>query len=147
MTDLNRLSHEHRLLNQLIRRAQAWPAQERQLLAVLPPNLRQRCRAVRVREEDGTLVLHAADNLAASRLRMLAPALLGQWQQLDAGIRQVSVRLVPLEPVVEKHKQARLSRHAADECLRAAEALSAHPELAAALRRLAAKAEDGSATE
>lgn len=141
MTDLNRLSRADCGLNSLIRRAQAWQASEQRILLLLPPNLRGRCRAVRVRE-DGALVLHAADNLAASRLRMIAPALLPRLAQIDGHIRSVAVRVQPPEPEPEKHKQAHLSGRAAAECLRAAEQLSAHPELAEALRRLADRAQE-----
>lgn len=141
MTDLDRLSRENHLLNNLIDQARRWQRTEPRLLAVLPPNLQQRCRAVRIRD-DGTLVLHAADNLAASRLRMIAQALVPKLQSIDSAIQSVHVKIRPPETVAEKTKQARLSPAAAGHCLAAAERLSQqHPDLAEALRTLAAKAD------
>lgn len=146
MTDLDRLSSEDRLLNALIRQVRNWQQTEERLLAVLPPNLQQRCRAVRIRD-GGILVLHAADNLAASRLRMIAPALVPKLQSIDSAIQSVHVTIRPPETVVEKTKQARLSHNAAKHCLAAADRLSRHPDLADALRALAAKADENGLPE
>lgn len=139
MTDLERLSKDNLLLHGLMRQAGAWHKREKQLLAVVPEHLRGRCRAHL--RADGTLMLLAADSAAAARLRLLLPGLLAAWRRDNADIVAAAVKIRPSPAEPERVKRARLSGFAARNCLETAARLEAFPELAAALRRLAAQAE------
>ncbi|MDU8023112.1 MAG: DUF721 domain-containing protein [Neisseria sp.] len=90
--------------------------------------------------EDGRLVLLAANNMAASRLKMILPAMLPKLQALHAGVREVVVRVVPKPPAQPKTNSLRLSEAALDSFDEAAAKLEGkHPELAAALAELVRK--------
>ncbi|MBH5329955.1 DUF721 domain-containing protein [Eikenella sp. S3360] len=128
-------------LHDLIVQAEGWRHTAEALEANLPAKLRRYCRAVRLR--DGVLVWYADNNMAAARLRMLSPGLLPAWRSVCPEAREVLVKISPREPEREKVKQAHLSRAAAEKCREMAEGLARHPELAAALRRLARHADEG----
>ncbi|OAM31276.1 MULTISPECIES: DciA family protein [Eikenella] len=134
------LSRGDAVLHDLIVRAESWRHTAQALEARLPAKLRGCCRAVRVRE--GVLVWYADNNMAAARLRMLSPSLLGAWQAVCPEARQVQVKVSPREQEREPVKQAHLSRAAAEKCREMAEGLARHPELAEALRRLARHADE-----
>ena len=90
--------------------------------------------------EDGRLVLLAANNMAASRLKMILPSILPKLQALHDGIREVVVRVVPKPPPQPKTNSLRLSETALDSFDAAAAKLEGkHPELAAALAELVRK--------
>ena len=60
--------------------------------------------------EEGRLVLLAANGMAASRLKMILPALVPQLQDLNAGIRDVAVKVVPKPPAQPKSQQPAFER-------------------------------------
>lgn len=136
-----RTSSEDGLVQQVLQQALLWQQTQGALLAVVPPFLRERVRAVMVRD-DGTLVWHAVDNAAAARLRMMLPTLLPQWQKVDKGIAAATVKIRLPEGTCEKVKQAHVSKKAAQGLRQTADTVVGHPKLAAALRRLADKADD-----
>lgn len=135
-----RLSRGDLALHELIVQAESWRPVAEALAARLPAKLRRYCRAVRVRE--GVLVWYADDNMAAARLRMLAPGLLPAWRAVCPEAREVLVKISPRELEKPRVKQAHLSQSAAEQCRAMAEGLAHHPELAAALRRLARHADE-----
>ena len=140
MTDLNRLSKGHAILNRLVEQAESWQHTAAAIVAKLPANLGCCCRAVRVRE--GVLVMYADNNMVAARLRMLVPAMLPAWQAVCAEIREVYIKISPPPQIKLPAKQAKLSQEAAGQCRAAADRLAHHPELAAALRHLARHADE-----
>ena len=82
----------------------------------------------------------ATNNMAASRLGMILPAMLPKLQTLHAGVREVVVRVVPKPPTQPKTNSLRLSEAALNSFDEAAAKLEGkHPELAAALAELVCK--------
>ena len=72
----------------------------------------------------------AANNMAASRLKMILPAMLPKLQTLHTGVREVVVRVVPKPPAPAETNSLRLSEAALDSFDEAAAKLEGkHPEL------------------
>lgn len=89
--------------------------------------------------DNGCLILLAANNMAASRLRMILPGLLAQVQQLDHSIIEVRTKIVPKPPAAPRENRLRLSKTALDTLDDSAQQLQHHPELAEALQRLVSR--------
>ncbi|MDU6148675.1 MAG: DciA family protein, partial [Neisseria subflava] len=118
--------------------SQQWRKLDAKIKTVLPANLHPHFQTACV--EDGRLVLLAANNMAASRLKMILPAMLPKLQTLHTGVREVVVRVVPKPPAQPKTNSLRLSEAALDSFDEAAAKLEGkHPELAAALAELVRK--------
>lgn len=136
--DLAQLGKRDHLLAGLLQQSQQWRKLDAKIKTVLPANLHPHFQTACV--EDGRLVLLAANNMAASRLKMILPAMLPKLQTLHAGVREVVVRVVPKPPAQPKTNSLRLSEAALDSFDEAAAKLeSKHPELAAALAELVRK--------
>ena len=76
----------------------------------------------------------------SNRLHMILPALVPQLQELNAGIRDVAVKVVPKLPAQPKVNSLHLSGAALESFDAAAAKLEdKHPELAAALAELVRK--------
>lgn len=125
--------HLYHLLNQ----AEHWQKLDYHLKQMLPPLLQNHCQVACVR--DGCLIILAHNNMAASRLRMVLPTLLAQLQAIDANIVSTRVKVQLLETSKPVIKHAVLSTVARRALADSAEAVSHHPELAQALRRLSKK--------
>lgn len=136
--DLAQLGKRDHLLAGLLQQSQQWRKLDAKIKTVLPANLHPHFQTACV--EDGRLVLLAANNMAASRLKMILPAMLPKLQTLHAGVREVVVRVVPKPSVQPKTNSLRLSEAALDSFDEAAAKLEGkHPELAAALAELVRK--------
>lgn len=136
--DLAQLGKRDHLLAGLLQQAQQWRKLDAKIKTVLPANLHPHFQTACV--EDGRLVLLAANNMAASRLKMILPAMLPKLQTLYAGVMEVVVRVVPKPPARPKNNSLRLSEAALDSFDEAAAKLEGkHPELAAALAELVRK--------
>ena len=136
--DLAQLGKRDHLLAGLLQQSQQWRKLDAKIKTVLPVNLHPHFQTACI--EDGRLVLLAANNMAASRLKMILPAMLPKLQTLHAGVREVVVRVVPKPPVQPKTNSLRLSEAALDSFDEAAAKLEGkHPELAAALAELVRK--------
>ena len=136
--DLAQLGKRNHLLAGLLQQSQQWRKLDAKIKMVLPANLHPHFQTACV--EDGRLVLLAASNMAASRLKMILPAMLPKLQVLQAGVREVVVRVVPKPPAQPKTNSLRLSEVALDSFDEAAAKLEGkHPELAAALAELVRK--------
>lgn len=136
--DLAQLGKRDHLLAGLLQQSQQWRKLDVKVKTVLPANLHLHFQTACV--EDGRLVLLAANNMAASRLKMILPAMLPKLQTLHAGVREVVVRVVPKPPAQPKINSLRLSEAALDSFDEAAAKLEGkHPELAAALAELVRK--------
>ena len=82
----------------------------------------------------------AANNMAASRLKMIVPSVLPQLASLDEAIRSVSVKVVPKPESRPKTNTLHLSKAALESFDSAAARLEKrHPELAEALAELVRK--------
>ena len=78
--------------------------------------------------------------LGGAFLKMILPALVPQLQELDAGIQDVAVKVVPKSPAQPKVNSLHLSGAALESFDAAAAKLEdKHPELAAALADLVRK--------
>ncbi|MCO6521804.1 MAG: DUF721 domain-containing protein [Snodgrassella sp.] len=135
--NLNRFGKKNAQLNQLLTQSAHWQRLSTCLKQELPASMRAHFNVACVR--DGCLVVIAHNSMAASRLRMVLPALLPQLQQIEATINSVKVKVQPPESKPEAVKRASLSPVARGALARSAQALPHHPELAAALRRLSEK--------
>ncbi|HFC8838155.1 DciA family protein [Neisseria subflava] len=136
--DLAQLGKRDHLLAGLLQQSQQWRKLDAKIKTVLPANLHSHFQTACV--EDGRLVLLAANNMAASRLKMILPAMLPKLQTLHAGVREVVVRVVPKPPAQPKTNSLRLSEAALGSFDEAAAKLEGkHPELAAALAELVRK--------
>lgn len=136
--DLAQLGKRDRLLAGLLQQSQQWRKLDAKIKTVLPVNLHPHFQTACI--EDGRLVLLAANNMAASRLKMILPAMLPKLQALHDGIREVAVRVVPKPPPQPKTNSLQLSEAALDSFDAAAAKLEGrYPELAAALAELVRK--------
>ncbi|HHL3632200.1 DciA family protein [Neisseria polysaccharea] len=133
--NLEHLSRQDSLLSELLKQAGKWRRLDAAVKKLLPPNLYPHFQTACI--EDGRLILLAANNMAASRLKMIAPSVLPQLAGLDASIRSVSVRLVPKPERPPKTNTLHLSKAALESFGSAAAKLEKrHPELAEALANL-----------
>lgn len=134
--NLKPLCQRDPVLNTLMQRAAYWRQLDKRVKTLLPANLHPHFQVAHI-DGDGTLVLWAIHHTAAARLRMIMPVLLPQLQALDTCIRAVRIKIQPLQHCPTPQKQARLSETARANCRQAAASLTHHPQLAAALMRLA----------
>lgn len=135
--DLNHLGRRDARLLALLQQSQRWRRLDEQIKQILPANLRAHFQTACV--ENGTLVLLAHNNMASSRLRMIAPGLLPQLQALCPGILQVQVKAVPKPPLPPRSNSLALGETARAAFRQSAAQLAHHPELAQALLRLTGK--------
>lgn len=135
--NLDRLAKQDRLLAKLWAQSQHWRQVENKIKQILPANLHPHIRVAHI--EEGCLVLLAANNMAASRMRMLSAGLLPRIRALLPEIQDIRIKLVPQSEPKAKHNPHTLSDTALNELARTADNLAHHPELAAALRILVEK--------
>ncbi|OSI18019.1 DciA family protein [Neisseria dumasiana] len=135
--DLEKIGKKDSRLAALIKQSQQWRKLDRQVKQIMPANLRPHFQTACV--EDGVLILLADNNMALSRLRMIAPGVLPQLQEIVADIREVRVKIVPKQAEAARENRLVLSDAAIEGFKDTAERLAHHPELAEALRQLADK--------
>lgn len=124
-----------RYLGSLLAQTRIWLDLDRQVKALLPANLHPHMQAVCI--EGGVLIVHASAAMAANRLKMILPALLPQLMRQCPEVRAVRVKMQPKNVPPQKEKDFRISAEAVAYFRASAEKLRHHPELAAALQRLA----------
>ncbi len=132
--NLDQLGKRDHRLTGLLQQSQQWRRLDAQVKQILPANLRAHFQVACI--EEGCLVLLAANNMAASRLRMIAPGLLPQLQTLDRRISQVRAKILPKPPEQPRQNRLRMSDAALEALSDSAERLQHHPELAEALQQL-----------
>ncbi len=132
--NLDQLGKRDHRLTGLLQQSQQWRRLDAQVKQILPANLRAHFQVACI--EEGCLVLLAANNMAASRLRMIAPGLLPQLQTLDRRITQVRAKILPKPPEQPRQNRLRMSDAALEALSDSAERLQHHPELAEALQQL-----------
>lgn len=135
--NLEQLGKKDRHLTALLQQAQQWQRLDGKIKALFPANLRAHFQTANIGE--GRLNLLATNNMAASRLRMIAPALLPQLQNLSPEITEVRIKTVPNPPPPPKKNTLHLSSTALENLEKAAGRLKHHPELADALEKLIVK--------
>ena len=134
MMNINHLTKNDSKLSAIMEQATYWRRLEQLVKQKLPPNLSDYYQVVCV--EQGVLIFYADNAMVASRLKMITPALLPVFAQLDKSIRQSQIRIKPQNPAKPKLKQIHLSTTARSALQQTAEQVSHHPDLAAALSRL-----------
>ncbi|QMT31438.1 DUF721 domain-containing protein [Alysiella filiformis] len=110
---------------------------DERLKAILPANLREHCRVACV--QNGVLVVFAKNNMAASRLKMMLPALLPQIQDLGDEIGKIDVKMLPETPKPPREKHCHFSPNVLDMFEHTAQQVAHAPALAQALRNLVAQ--------
>lgn len=136
--DLEQLGRRDALLSGLLRQAGEWRRLDAAVKGLLPANLHPHFQTVCV--EDGRLILLAANNMAASRLKMIAPSVLPKLAGLDESVRSVAVKVVPKRESRPKTNNLHLSKAALESFdSTAAKLEKRHPELAEALAELVRK--------
>lgn len=136
--NLEHLGRQDSLLSELLKQAGKWRRLDTAVKKMLPPNLHPHFQTACI--EDGGLILLAANNMAASRLKMIVPSVLPQLASLDEAIRSVSVKVVPKPESRLKTNNLHLSKAALESFDSAAARLEKrHPELAEALAELVRK--------
>lgn len=135
--NLERFSKKNPQLKQLLTQSAHWQRLGTYLKQELPPHMHAYFTVACVR--DGCLVVIAHNSTIASRLRMVLPALLPSVQQIDHNIDSTRVKVQPAQHEANVVKQASLTATARQELARSADALTHHPELAAALLQLSNK--------
>lgn len=136
--NLEHLGRQDSLLSELLKQAGKWRRLDAAVKKLLPLNLHPHFRTACI--EDGGLILLAANNMAASRLKMIVPSVLPQLASLDEAIRSVSVKVVPKPESRPKTNTLHLSKAALESFDSAAARLEKrHPELAEALAELVRK--------
>lgn len=136
--DLEQLGRRDALLSGLLRQAGEWRRLDAAVKGLLPANLHPHFQTACV--EDGRLILLAANNMAASRLKMIAPSVLPKLASLDESVRSVAVKVVPKREGLPKTNTLHLSPAALESLNSAAADLDGrHPELAEALAELVRK--------
>lgn len=135
--NINRFSKKNPQLNLLLTQSAHWQRLNTCLKEELPDSMHPHFNVACVRA--GCLMVIAYNSMAASRLHMVLPALIPQLQLIDATIKSIKIKIVPLDSKLKIVKRASLGPIARNELARSAEALSHHPELAIALQRLSEK--------
>lgn len=136
--NLEHLGRQDSLLSGLLKQAGKWRRLDAAVKKMLPSNLHPHFQTACI--GDGGLILLAANNMAASRLKMIVPSVLPQLSGLDAAIRSVSVKVVPKPESRPKTNTLHLSKAALESFDSAAARLEKrHPELAEALAELVRK--------
>ncbi len=132
--NLEQLGRRDALLSGLLKQAGQWRRLDAAVKNCCLPTCTRISDGLRRRRQADSL---AANNMAASRLKMIAPSVLPQLAGLDASIRSVSVRLVPKPEKPPKTNTLHLSKAALESFGSAAAKLEKrHPELAEALANL-----------
>jgi len=94
--NLEQLGKRDARLAGLLQQSQQWRRLDAAVKRILPANLHPHFQTACI--EEGRLVLLAANGMAASRLKMILPALVPQLQDLNAGIRDVAGTKQPSPP-------------------------------------------------
>lgn len=130
--NLEQLGRRDARLADLLRQSGMWRKLDAQIKALVPANLHGHFQTACI--GSGRLVLLAANNMAASRLKMIVPVLLPRLREIDGTVEEVVVKIVPKPPKPPKTNSLRLSKAAlAGFDAAAAKLEEKHPELAEAL--------------
>ena len=135
--DIDNLTRRDRVLRDLLLQSKQWQQLDRKINRILPANLQKHIKAACI--EEGCLVLLAANNMAAGRMRMLAAGLLPRLKEIHPAIREVRVKLVPQVAPPPKNNPNQLGTQAVEQLAQTADRLQHHPKLAAALKKLVEK--------
>ncbi|MDO5640489.1 MAG: DciA family protein [Neisseria sp.] len=138
--NLDQLGKKNHHLQGLLQQSRQWQRLDTQVKQILPANLRPHFQTACI--EEGCLVLLAANNMAASRLRMIAPGLLPQLQAIDSRIQTVRTKIQPKPPVAPRQNKLHMSETALVALSDSAKRLQHHPELAEALQNLVSRRKD-----
>lgn len=118
----------------LIEQSKYFQSLDKQIKTWLPENLTAHFRVVCLSQ--GTLILHVSGSMAASRLKMLLPALLPRIQQLDNRILDCKVHVLPSNPPRKKVKTFHIPPSALAQFKQTAERVRHHEDLHQAICQL-----------
>lgn len=118
----------------LIEQSKYFQSLDKKIKTWLPENLTAHFRVVCLSQ--GVLIFHVSGSMAASRLKMLLPALLPRIQQLDNRIMDCKVNVLPAEKIAPKVKSFHIPLSAVNRFKQTAEQLRHHPQLHEAICQL-----------
>ncbi|MDO4641494.1 MAG: DciA family protein [Neisseria sp.] len=136
--DLERISRRDSQLGGLLLQAKQWRLLDGEIKKILPANLRLHCQVACV-DAEGCLIILAANNMAQSRLKMIAPGLLAQFHAINSQISSVRVKPAPKPAAAAKTNTLRLSNAALEALEDSARRVEHHFDLSQALRHLVDK--------
>lgn len=134
--ELNQFAQNSPTLRHLLQQSQYFLMLDKRVKSLLPPNLHAHFKVACLQQ--GELVLLAKSSMAASRLKMMVPAILAQIQSIDEQIMQVKINVLPENPTPPKEKHFHIPDSVLPHFEQTAEKLSHAPELAQALLDLVA---------
>lgn len=131
---LDKLAERDSTLQNLLQKSYYFQQLDTQVKRLLPPNLAPHFRVVCVR--DGALLISVSSSMAASRLKMLLPALLPRIQALNGQIETVQVSVSPKSPESQREKDFAISPAALEMFAETAERVRHHADLYESLQNL-----------
>lgn len=136
--DLERISRRDSKLGALLLQTKRWRLLDDEIKKILPANLRLYCQVACV-DDEGCLIILAANNMAKSRLRMMAPGMLAQFRAVDGQISGVRIKSAPKHSTAAKTNTLKLSVAALDALEDSSRRVAHHSDLSAALRQVVDK--------
>ncbi|ULJ65055.1 DUF721 domain-containing protein [Wielerella bovis] len=121
-------------LKNLIACARYWQKLDSAVKQLIPHNLHPHFQVVCIENND--LVLHVSAPMAATRLKMLLPALLPRLQAIDTSIQAIRIKVRPKNQESKRTKNFHISQQALDYFEQTAKQLAHHPQLADAMQKL-----------
>lgn len=122
-------------LQGLLGRARYFKRLDGEIKRILPANLSGHFRVACV-DESGRLVLFVSSNMAATRLKMLLPAVLPAMRELDIQIQDVVCRVIPNDIPPPREKHFYIPQCALDRFDETAQMVAHHRDLSHALQQL-----------
>lgn len=132
--ELNQFAQNSPTLRHLLQQSQYFLMLDKRVKSLLPPNLHAHFKVACLQQ--GELVLLAKSSMAASRLKMMVPAILAQIQSIDEHIVQVKINVLPENPTPPKEKHFHIPDSVLTHFEETAEQVAHHPQLAQAIRDL-----------
>lgn len=134
--ELDKFARDSVTLRHLLHQSQYFLLLDKRVKSLLPVNLHPYFKVACLQQ--GELILLANNGMAASRLKMMIPAILAEIQSFDEAIVQVKINVQPENPPVKKQKSCYLDDAVLVYFEETANKLAHHPQLAQAIRNLVA---------
>lgn len=134
ITQIKQIAQHDAHLLTLLQQVQYYQYLDQKIKLLMPSNIKPHFRVVCLR--DNMLILHTSHHAAASRLKMLLPALLTELQNIDQRIHRCHIKMQPESPKPIKAKDFAIPPSAIDAFHQTAHRVRHHPELSSAIYKL-----------